>query len=64
MNREATFVDRKRAERSYWELNMHPLRKLRESGPHTAADVEPLLADAVTFHSAQYWDYQTESAES
>jgi hypothetical protein len=30
---------------------MHPLRKLRESGPHTAADVEPLLADAVTFHS-------------
>ena len=30
---------------------MHPLRKLRESGPHTAADVEPLLADAVAFHS-------------
>jgi hypothetical protein len=30
---------------------MHPLRKLRESGPRTAADVEPLLAETVTFHS-------------
>src|SRR5439155_17272678 len=30
---------------------MHPLRKLRESGPHTAAQVEPLLAENVVFHS-------------
>jgi|SRR5271156_3108552 len=30
---------------------MHPLRKLRESGPHTAAQVETLLAENVVFHS-------------
>ncbi|MEK6419966.1 MAG: hypothetical protein V4801_10195 [Burkholderia gladioli] len=30
---------------------MHALRKLREAGPHTAADVEPLLAPQVAFHS-------------
>lgn len=30
---------------------MHPLRRLREAGPHTAADVEILLAETVTFHS-------------
>jgi hypothetical protein len=30
---------------------MHPLRKLRESGPHTPADVKRLLAENVVFHS-------------
>jgi len=30
---------------------MHPLRKLRESGPHSASQVGPLLAENVVFHS-------------
>jgi len=30
---------------------MHPFRKLRESGPHTPADVEPLLSENIIFHS-------------
>jgi hypothetical protein len=33
------------------EKRMHPLRKLRESGPHTPADVKRLLAENVVFHS-------------
>ena len=30
---------------------MHPLRKLREAGPHSSAQVEAILAEDVVFHS-------------
>jgi hypothetical protein len=30
---------------------MHPFRKLRESGAHTATEVEPLLSENIVFHS-------------
>lgn len=30
---------------------MHPLRKLREGGAHTAAQIEALLTENVVFHS-------------
>ena len=30
---------------------MHPFRKLRESGAHSASEVEPLLSENIVFHS-------------